>query len=84
MKRKKTAFKESLLECVLGYRSRANWRYARPNSDVITFDVDVTTCVALISHKHPSRKTFLKSIPVPKLPKNALFCYSENINRICH
>ena len=28
--------------------SRANWRYARSNSDVIMFDVDVTTCVALI------------------------------------
>ena len=42
MKRKKSAFKESLLSV-----PRANWRYARSNSDVIMFDVDVTTCVAL-------------------------------------
>ena len=47
MKRKKSAFKESLLSVPLGYTSNADWRYARPNSNVIMFEVDVTTCIAL-------------------------------------
>ena len=47
MKHKKSAFKKKSIECALGKASRANWRYARSNSDIIMFDVDVTTCVAL-------------------------------------
>ena len=50
MEGKKSAFKESLLSVPQDRRhmqTGPNWRYARPNSDVIMFDVDVSTCVAL-------------------------------------
>ena len=44
MKRKKSAFKESLLSVPQG---RRHVQTGATNSDVIMFDVDVTTCVAL-------------------------------------
>ena len=43
IKRKKTAFYKILLS--VPYPSRANWWYARGNSDVIMLDVDVTYVV---------------------------------------
>ena len=55
MKRKKSAF-----ECALGKASRAKWRYARSNSDVTMFDVDVTTCVALFLTNILHLKPFVK------------------------
>ena len=60
MKRKKSAFEEKSIERALGKASRANWRYARSNSDVIMFDVDVTTCVALFLTNILHLKPFVK------------------------
>ena len=60
------------MECVLGQASRANWRYARSNSDIIMFDNDVTTYVAL----------FLTNIPHLKdkdKDKEALFNVAYNV-----
>ena len=56
--------------------SHANWHYIRPNSDVIMFDVDVKTCVALFLTNIFHLKPFEKC-PSPKTSKKALFCYSE-------
>ena len=53
------------------------------NSDVIMFDVNVTTCVALFLTNILLVKPFKKSTN-PKIAKKALLCYSENINRISH
>ena len=36
--------------------SRANWRYAWSNGDVIMFDADDKTCVALFHHFKPFDK----------------------------
>ena len=50
MKRKKSAFKESLLSVPYGRRhvqTGATPCQTMSNRDVIMFDVDVTTCVAL-------------------------------------
>ena len=58
-------------------------RYARSNSDVIMFDVDVTTCVALFLTNIIRLKPFDQN-PSSKIVKKALFCYSENINCIIH
>ena len=59
--------------------------WARFNGDVIMFDVDVTTFVALFLKNLISfTLDLLIKIPSPKIAKKALFCYSENINRISH
>ena len=73
MKRKKSAFKESLLSVPYSKASRANWCYTRSNRDVIMFDVDVTTCVALFLTNILHLKPYVQKIPVTKLPNKPCF-----------
>ena len=59
------------IECDLGYASCANWHNARPDSDVIKFYVDVTTCVALFLTIIIHLKTFEESTS-PRISKKSV------------
>ena len=53
------------------------------NSDVIMFEADVSTCVALFLTNIILLKHLIKNLS-PKFAKKALICNSENINRVSH